>query len=328
WFTRPAESPVLPPRFWRFVNTLSVLGRLKPGISLEQARAEAEVLNQAYILAHPANGLEQSSALRVLRLKDRLVANARLTLWTLFAAVGFVLLIGCANLASLLLARAASRSREFAVRAAIGAGRSRLIRQLLAESLLLAAAGGAMGIWLAQWALGTIGRVIPLSLAASVNPLYLPGSGQIRLDSRVLAFTAVLSVATGVLFGLFPALGASRPDLAGALREGSEAGRATFSRREVLGISARGLLVTAEVALSIILLIGAGLLTGSFARLRSVDPGFRSANLLTMKITLPLGRYDTDQKKAGFFRQLAQRVEAMVGAPSAAIAMSLPTTAS
>ena len=187
WFTRPAESPVLPPRFWRFVNTLSVLGRLKPGISLEQARAEAEVLNQAYILAHPANGLEQSSALRVLRLKDRLVANARLTLWTLFAAVGFVLLIGCANLASLLLARAASRSREFAVRAAIGAGRSRLIRQLLAESLLLAAAGGAMGIWLAQWALGTIGRVIPLSLAASVNPLYLPGSGQIRLDSRVLA---------------------------------------------------------------------------------------------------------------------------------------------
>jgi predicted permease len=328
WVTRPSEWSGLPPRFWRFVNLLSVFGRLRPQVSLEEARAETEVLNREYILAHPEFSLEKSATMRVMWLQDRLVTNVRPMLWTLFGAMGFVLLIACANVAGLLLARATSRFHEFAVRAALGAGRGRLVRQLLAESLLLACAGGALGVLLAKWSLIAIARVAPLSLAAAttVNPLYLPGSGQIRLDGMVLGFTVALSIATGVLFGLLPSLQVSRPDLAHVLREsGGGAGRGSSSRRGVLGIGKRGLLVVGQVALSIVLLIGAALLIESFARLRSVDPGFQPANLLTMKIALPPARYDKDQNKAAFFKELVSRVEAVPGVRSAAMVMSLPT---
>jgi putative ABC transport system permease protein len=254
----------------------------------------------------------------VVSLRDQLVANVRTMLWTLFGAVGFVLLIACANVASLLLARAASRSREFAVRAALGAARSRLIRQLLAESLVLATLGGALGVLLAQWSLRAITRVTVLPL---------PRAGEIRLDGMVLGFTVALSIATGVLFGLFPSLAMSRPDLAGVLREsGAAAGRGLSSRGGVFGVSARGLLVVVQVALSVVLLIGAALLMQSFVRLHSVDPGFQPANLLTMKIALPLARYDTDQKRAAFFADLVRRVEAAPGVRAATVALKLPTT--
>ena len=327
WVTKPSELSALPSRFWRNTNLLSVFARLKPRVSLQQARAEMEALNRQYILAHPGFTLEKSATMQVIWLKDRLVSNVRLMLWTLFGAVGFVLLIACANVASLLLARATSRSREFAVRAAIGAGPGRLIRQLLAESLVLAAGGGALGVLVAKWALSAIAHVSPLSLATGVNPLYLPGFAQIRLDGMVLGFTVALSMATGILFGLFPALQMSRPNLADVLREsGAGAGRAT-ARRGLFGVSTRGLLVIGQVALSIVLLIGAALLIESFARLRSVDPGFQPANLLTMKIALPLARYDKDQKRAAFFSELVQRVQAMPGIRGAAMAMSLPATA-
>ena len=321
WVPRPSEWSTLPPRYWR-IAILSGFARLKPNVSLEKARAELEVLNRQYILANP-NAIENTATVRVVWLKDRLVTNIRPMLRVLFGAVGFVLLIACANVASLLLARATSRSREFAVRAALGAARGRLIRQLLMESLVLAVAGGAIGVLLAQWGLNAMTLVDVLSLATRAVPVYLPGSGQLHVDGMVLGFTCALSVLTGILFGLFPSLQVSRPELALVLREGVAG---SSSRRGAFGISARGLLVVGQVALSIMLMIGAALLIESFERVRSVDPGFKAANLLTMKIALPPARYSTDQKRAAFFEELVRRAETLPGIRGATVAMSLPTT--
>jgi putative ABC transport system permease protein len=314
WVTRPSEWSMLPPRYWG-VPTLTGFGRLKPGAGVDQASAEMSVLQHQYDVANPnpMNG-DLSATIRVVPLKDKLVANVRPMLWTMFGAVGFVLLIACANVASLLLARAASRSRELAVRAALGAGRGRLIRQLLAESLVLALGGGALGVLLATWFLNGIARANTL-FAQGVNALFVPGARAIHLDGLVLAFTVALSIATGVLFGLFPSVEVSKPDLIDVLRErGATAARS--------GLNTRGLLVTGQVALSIVLLIGAALLMESFFRLHSVDPGFRAANLLTAKIALPRARYDTDQKRDAFFRELLRRLPS-----NSAVAMLLPTTA-
>jgi putative ABC transport system permease protein len=320
WVTRPSEWSMLPPRFWG-VPTLTGFGRLKKQVTVKQAGAEMSVLQHQYDVANP-NPMNEglSATMRVVPLKERLVANVRPMLWTMFGAVGFVLLIACANVASLLLARASSRSREFAVRAALGASRGQLIRQLLAESVVLAAIGGTLGVLLATWALSAIGRANALVLPGGVNALYVPGMRDIRLDGMVLAFSVVLSIATGVLFGLFPSMQISRPDLTDMLRDRG----ATPMRR---GVSARSLLVTGQVALSIVLLIGATLLIKSFYRLHSVDPGFQSAGLLTAKIGLPLARYDTDQKREAFFRGLLPRLKEPAGVRNAAVAMLLPTTA-
>ncbi len=319
WMTKPSEWSALAPRFWPYVTSLVGFGRLKPQVSLEQARAELSVLHSKYILDHPERVDAQAGiVLRMVWWKDQIVGNVRPMLWMLFGAVGFVLLIACANVASLLLARATSCSREFALRAALGAARGRLVRQLLAESMVLAVAGGTLGVLLASWSLSAIARV---------DALNLPGAGKIQLDGMVMGFTVALSIATGVLFGLFPSLQVSRPDLIDVLREsGVGAGRGS-SRRGAFGFSMRGLLVVGQVALSIILLIGAVLLMKSFVRLNSVDPGFRSANLLTMKIALPPARYDTGQKKARFFEDLVGRVEILPGVRGAAAVMSLPTMA-
>jgi putative ABC transport system permease protein len=316
WVPRPSEWSILPPRYWR-IAILSGFARLKPAVSLETARAELEVLNKQYILTNP-NQIEKSATMRVVRLKDRLVTNVRSMLWMLFGAVGFVLLIACANVASLLLARATSRSREISIRAALGAARGRLIRQLLAESLALAIAGGAIGALMATWVLRAMTLMDALSLSTRPVPIYLPGSGELRVDGMVLGFTLALSILTGVLFGLVPSLQVSRPDLAAVLRE-SVAGAS--SRRRTLDF-----LVVGQVALSIILLIGAALLMQSFARVWNVNPGFQAANLLTMKIALPPARYDADQKKAVFYEELVRRVEALPGVREATMAMSLPTT--
>ncbi len=310
WMTAPAEWPLMSPQSRLLSPFLSIFGRLKPGVSLEQANAELQVIRRQYKAAHPSMLDAKPKSPEVMAMKDELLANVRAMLWMLFGAVGFVLLIACANVASLLLARATARSREFAVRAALGAGRRRLMGQLLAESVLLSAAGGVLGVLLAAWSL----RAIP-----NITALELPRAGEIHLDWMVLAFAVALSIATGMLFGLAPALGASRPDLMRVLRS-TGADRGPGSGR----FNSRSLLVMGQVALSVVLLIGAALLMESVARLRGVDPGFNPAKLLTMRVSLPLSRYDTDQKRNSFFEELQQRLVATPGVRSVAAAMFLP----
>jgi putative ABC transport system permease protein len=317
WVAQPTELSLIPPTMRSRSSIVIGFARLKDGVSLDQARAELDVLSRQYMAAHP--GMPDASPGEQMIpgiLKDQLVAEVRSTLWMLSGAVGFVLLIACANVASLLLARAASRSREFALRAALGAGRRRLIGQLLAESVLLAGAGGALGVLLAKWSLSAIPRLTSFNL---------PRAAEIQMDWSVLGFALALSIATGVLFGLVPSLGASRPDLAGVLRASGEAAGRGSSKR-YLGIGARGVLVIGQVALSLVLLIGSGLLIESLVRLRGVDPGFQPANVLTMHIALPPARYDTDPKRAAFFDELVRRVEAVPGVRSATVALTAPTT--
>jgi putative ABC transport system permease protein len=308
WVPRPAEFSAFPQRYWDNATTLIGFARLKPGVSVEHARAEMDVFNRRELAADSGKYVP---SMRISGLKEQLVANVRPTLWSLFAAVGFVLLIACANVASLLLARAASRSREFAVRAAMGAARVRLIAQLLIESLVLAAAGAIGGVLLARWAIGGFTH------SSAMN---VPRLEEIRLDSVVLAFAAVLSIATGVLFGLLPALRASRPDLVNELRESGMDARRGWPART------RGLLLAGQIAFSIVLLIGAALLMKSFVRLQSVNPGFDAANLLTAKISLPAVRYDTDLKRASFFDGLVERLNHTLQVRGATMAMTLPTT--
>ncbi len=285
-----------------------MFGRLERGVNLNQASAELALINRQYALAHP--GLLDAKPDRpepVVLMKDQVVRNVRSILWMLFGAVGFVLIIACANIASLLLARATSRSREFAVRAALGASRGRLTGQLLTESLLLALAGGGLGVLLALWGLRGIARMPGLEL---------PRTGDIHLDGLVLGFAVALSIATSLLFGLAPSVSASRPDLASVMKASGEAADTGGLKRLRFWLSPRCLLVIGQMALCIVLLIGATLLIESLARLRRVDPGFRAANLLTMQITLPQSQ----------FEELVQRVEAIPGVRSAAVTLTLPMT--
>jgi predicted permease len=315
WLTRPQEWSVISPESRALSPTLAVFGRLKPGVDLPEANAELQVLQEQYAAAHPEmlDAKKQSPEV-VRRLKEELVSDVRPKLWMLFGAVGFVLLIVCANVASLLLARAAVRAREFAVRAAIGAGRARIIGQLLAESLLLSLVGGVLGIGLAAASL----RVI-----RTLTFLDLPRSGEIRMDAMVLGFGAAIAVVSGIAFGLVPSLVASRPDLAGVLR-GSGEGTILTRSTPLARFGARGFLVVGQVALSTVLLIGATLLIESLAHIYRVDPGFQPAGLLTMKIDLPAARYDSEQKRAAFYQRLIQRAESMSGVRSAALALTLP----
>ncbi|HTW68021.1 MAG TPA: ABC transporter permease [Bryobacteraceae bacterium] len=315
WMTAPSEEPLIPPKSRALSPYLTVFGRLKPGVSIEQANAEMKVIRHQYALAHPSMLDAKPKPVEVAAMKDELVAKVKAMLWMLFGAVGLVLLIACANIAGLLIARASARTREFAVRAALGAGRGRLIRQLLVESVLLSLGGGALGVLLAAWALEAIGKLTALDL---------PRAGEIQMNWTVLGFSAALSIATGILFGLAPSLGASRPDLMAALRASGEAGRQGAPRRILAILNIRALLVIGQIALSIVLLIGAALLVESIAHLRHVDVGFNPSHLLTMRVTLPPLRYDTDQKKNAFYDDLLQHMEALPGVPSGAAASILP----
>ena len=232
----------------------------------------------------------------------------------LFGAVGFVLLIVCANIGSLLLGRAATRAREFAVRAAIGAGRGRIIGQLLAESILLAVLGGVLGVALAALAIPAI---------RTMTFVDLPRAGEVRMDALVLGFGAGLALLTGVPFGLAPALAASRPDLAVVLKGSGEATAGAGSKL-ITRWGSRSILVVGQVALSIILLIGASLLIESLGRLYRVDMGFQSASLLTLNISLSPARYDTEQRRATFYEQLVQRIESLPGVRSATVTLTAP----
>ena len=325
WLPRPSDWSVLPARYWGG-PILTGFARLKPQVTLEQARAEMHVLYRQYVAAHrnPSNsapGLDMRTEL----LQDHLVARARPMLWTLSGAVAFVLLIACANVAALLLARASACSREFSLRAALGAGRARLVRQLLCECLLLALVGGAFGLLLAKWSLSALQNAESLFSRTGPNTLLMPGARDIQLDGFVLAFSVLLTIATGFVFGLFPSLQISRPNLASMLRE-SGASTGAETRQHFFGINTRGVLVVTQVALSIILLIGASLLLQSFARLRGVDPGFQPASVLVAKVALPPAHYDTDLKKDAFYRALLPRLENLPGVTNAALAFSIPTT--
>ena len=285
---------------------LTVLARLRPGVTPGQARAEMNALGARLAAQYPEENAGRGAT--VVPLDRTITWDTRTALLTLLGAVGFVLLIACANVANLLLGQAAGRRREMAVRAALGAGRLRLVRQMLTESLALSLVGGLAGLLLAKWGVG---------LLVSLSPASLPRAEEAGLDARVLAFTLLVSLLTGVGFGLVPALQASKVELTDALKSG--AGSPGDRRRGL----ARGALVAAEVALSLILLVGAGLLVKSFVRLTEVELGFDPAHVVAADISLPY-RYNTPQKRVAFYRQLLARAESLPGVSAAAVAQSVP----
>ncbi len=290
------------------------VGRLKPGVSPEQAQAETEVLYQQYKHDKPGNfDATVSVAMTVTGLQENLVANVRPTLLILSAAVGFVLLIACANVASLLLSRALGRKKEFAVRTALGASRGALVRQMLTESVLLAMVSGVIGVALGQ--AGT--RVL-----AAYSKSNFPQMADVSMDLRVLVFTLVISVVSGVLFGLTPSLQLSRVDLNTVLRDEGR-GSAGNRKRD----RARSLLVVAQVALAMVLLVGSGLLVRSFIRLRTASPGFDPQGTLTMQTYLPPARYPQAPRKIAFYMNALRNMQSVPGVQSASISTALPVLA-
>ena len=282
------------------------VARLDRGVTLEQARAEMETIAVRLEQQYPDSN--KNNRVGVEPLLDNFVSNVRPALWTLLGAVGLVLLIACANVANLLLARAAARHKEMAVRAALGAGRWRIARQLLTESLLLAIAGGALGLLLASGG---------LRLILALSPNSIPRSDEIGLDAGVLAFTFVVSVLTGVLFGLAPAWQASRPDVQETLKEtarGVTGGRARL----------RQTLVVAEVALTLVMLVGAGLLLRSFHRLQQVNAGFSHERVLSFRLGLPERKYQREEKQIGFYQDLLRNLRALPGVEAASVTSRLP----
>jgi putative ABC transport system permease protein len=286
---------------------LRAIGRLRPQISFEQAQQEITAIAARIAQQHPAT--DSNYDIRLVTIGEDTVGGLRPSLLLLFGAVGFVLLIACANVANMLLARATGRRREIAVRSALGAARPRLMRQFLTESMVLATAGGAGGLGLA-WA-GT--RMIE-----ALGSRVFPQLGAINLDGRVAGFTLALSLLTGIAFGLGPALSASRFDVNTALKEGGRTGGGLGRN------SLRSTLVVSEVAMSVVLLVGAGLLIKSVARLRDVDPGFKSAGVLTMDLSLPSIRYSEASAQAGFYKKLDEAIGALPGVESAGFVSILP----
>ena len=296
----------------RFIIAFSGLARLRAGVSLAQAEAEGQTIvgRQAPL----APGMA-APTLRLVGFHDEMVGDVRPALLALMAAVGFVLLIATANLANLLLARGAARQRELAVRAAIGAGRGRLIRQLVTESVALSVIGGGLGLAAAYWILG----VLP-----SFAPAGIPGLGEAGIDATVLAFALAASVGAGVLFGTVPALQASRFDLVRALNEGAaQMGGGFRFRRDN---RTRSVLVVAEVALALMLLVGAGLLVRSFVTLATVDPGFDPTNVLTVELNLPRPQYSDLTAANALFDQVLERTAGRPGVEAVGLVSSLPLT--
>jgi putative ABC transport system permease protein len=287
---------------------IEVVGRLKPGVTLEQAQAEMNTIAIRLQQQYPATNTQIGVTL--IPLHEELVGDIRPALLILLGAVAFVLLIACANVANLLLARAAVRQKEIATRVALGASRARLVRQFLTESVLLAVLGGIVGLFLA---------FIGVSLLKQFIPENISQAQAITINGTVLAFTVGVSLLTGLIFGLAPATQTASSNLNETLKEGGR-DSAVGNR----GSRIRGLLVVTEVAFSLILLIGAGLLINSFLRLRNVDPGFRTDNVLTMSIVLPELKYPDRTRRAAFYTDLVRRVEAIPGVHSAAVTNWIP----
>jgi predicted permease len=288
---------------------LSVVGRLKPGVTVEQADMELKTIEAR--LSQDVPRFNKDFTAEVIPLREQFVGNIRPALWILLGAVGFVLLIACANVANLLLARAAAREKEIALRAALGAHRLRIVRQLLTESVLLSLLGSVLGLGLAYWGIRALVAISPRDM---VN---LEGVG---LNLTVLAWTMAVSVVTGIIFGLAPALEATRLNLNDALKEGGKGAGGQSSRSRRL----RSALVIAEVALALVLLVSAGLLVKSFNRLQKIDPGFSTDNILTMVVRLPGAKYKEDPQFVAFFRQATERVRTLPGVRSVGIVNYLP----
>ena len=315
-FRYPLSAPdvLLPAQKWpnykadRSAHNCWVVGRLRPGVTREGAeeelRAVARRLGEAYPEEMRGRGVE------VVGLHEQVVEGIRPALLILTGAVGFILLIACANIANLLLARGAARQKELALRAALGASRARLLRQLLTETLLLALAGGAAGLLFAQWGMDAL---------LALNPADLPAPGGVRLDARVLAFSLGLSALAGFVFGIVPALQLSKADLGRGLKEGGGVAGEGSQRARL-----RGAFVVSQVALSLVLLVGAGLLVNSFYRLLGESPGFDPRGLLTMEYRLPKNRYAKGEEQWAFHREVVERVARIPGVESAAVVRGLP----
>ncbi|HWN99503.1 MAG TPA: ABC transporter permease, partial [Blastocatellia bacterium] len=289
---------------------LKVLGRLKPGVSINQARAEIESIAGQLQQEYPKANADIGAS--VFPLHAEVVGGVRDAMLIFFGAVSFLLLIACANVANLLLARAATRHKEIAIRAALGASRWRLMRQMLTESVLQSVVGGAAGLLLAMWGIELF--------ASLLNETRVPRAQSIGLDLRVLVFTFLVSLVTGIVFGLAPAFQASRPDLNEALKKGGQRGSAGSLR----GSRLRSGLVIAEVALALVLLVGSGLLINSFFRLRAVDSGVIAENVLTMRINLPAQKYPRSDQVTQFHQQVVEQVTSLPGVAAAGTVTFLP----
>lgn len=305
------SSPIDPQEEPRDNRSFSVIGRLKPGVPLPQAQSQVSTINAQLAKSYPETNTGWDAKLALLQ--ERLVRSVRPSLLVLLGAVAVVLLIACANVANLLLARAASREKEVAIRTALGANRARIIRQMLTESLLLSLIGGVLGLFLSVWL---------TDLLISLNPPDSPRFGEVNLDYRVLCFTVAISVLTGLVFGLVPALQSGKLDVSSSLKQGGRTGEGT--RRT----SARSLLLIGEVALSLMLLVGAGLLIKSFLRLQEVKPGFNAQNVLITSLSLPGAKYKENAQRVQFYRTLIERLKALPGVQSAGAGVSLPLSAS
>jgi putative ABC transport system permease protein len=303
----PMTFDVDPDMKQRKAHFLRPIGRLKPGVTLVQAQADTDV-----IAAHLAEQFPDSNNgwnLRLVSLREQLVGGSRTAVWILFGAVGLVLLIACANVANLLMVRAAARQKEIALRTALGASRMRIVRQMLTESLLLSILGGALGALLSVWG---------VQLLVSLSDNSLPRTVNVKIDATVLAFTLLISLATGILFGLAPAFRTIQLNLIDSLKDGARGAEGTLRNRT------RSVLVIFESAVAVILLIGAGLLVRSLIALQKVDPGFDTNNVLTLRLDLPQKKYDDEAKTAGFFEQLETRVAGLPGVQSVGLITELP----
>jgi putative ABC transport system permease protein len=286
---------------------LKIIGRLKPGVTRAQAQADLDVIFERI---HQQYSMTANHSVQLVPLHERITGKLRSALLIVFAAVGLVLLIACANVANLMLARASGRSREMAIRAALGASRWRTIRQLLTESLLIAVIGGLAGLLLAVWG---------VDLLVSISPGDTPRLDEIGLDMSVFAFTLAASLLTGLLFGLAPALFASRVDINETLKEGARSVSAGAARHRL-----RNGLVVAEIALALVVLVGAGLLVRSFVRLQAVEPGFKPDHLLTMWIGLIDPRYEVRGARRQFLKELVPKLQAIPGVQAVAVGSDLP----
>ncbi len=294
----------------RNFHWLSVVARLKPSVTMERATSELDAIGARIATDFPDSN--KNWGVSVLRYMDIVVGQQlRQSLYVLLAAVGMLLLIGCANVANLVLARGTSREREVAVRAALGAGRGRLIRQFLTENVLLATIGGVLGVGL--------GYGLMIGLKFMLPPFFLPSAIDVEMDIRVLAFTFALAIITGVVFGLAPALGATKPDLAGAMKEGGRGSAGDSGRRRL-----RSTLIVIEVALAFILLSGGGLLVRSFFRMMDVELGFNPTNVLTMWLPIASDRFEDPAQLSAYARQMVTRINAVPGVIGAASSDSLP----
>ncbi len=292
----------------RKAHFLRPIGRLKAGVSVAQAQADTDLI--AAQLEHQFPESNTGWNLRLIPLREQLVGSTRTTLFVLFGAVGFVLLIACANVANLLLVRAAARQREIALRTALGASRWRIIRQMITESLLLAICGGALGAVLAAWGVQVLVKLSEGSV---------PPTAKVKIDATVLGFTLLISVLTGLLFGLAPALRTAKVNLIDCLKDGVRGGSESTLRNRT-----RSLLVVFESAVAVMLLIGAGLLVRSLIALQHVNPGFDPDHVLTLRVDLSQHKYDTPEKSTNFFQQLQTRVSGLPGVETVGLVTELP----